>query len=71
MGNFEDPLVKILMVALGITLTLALFGYADWIEGIGIGVAVFLATFVATYSEFKVRKRARQYRSLPHIVPHC
>jgi calcium-translocating P-type ATPase len=51
--NFEDPLVKILCVALGITLTLAFFGYADWIEGIGIAVAVFLATFVATYSEFK------------------
>ncbi len=41
------------MVALGITLVLAFFGYADWIEGIGIAVAVFLATFVATYSEFK------------------
>lgn len=52
-GNFDDPLVKILLMALGITLVLALFGYADWIEAIGIAVAVFLATFVATYSEFK------------------
>jgi Ca2+-transporting ATPase len=34
-------------------LTLAFFGYADWIEGIGIAFAVFLATFVSTYSEFK------------------
>ncbi len=48
--NFEDPLIKILMVALGITLALAALGYADWLEGIGIGVAVFLATFVSTYS---------------------
>lgn len=48
-----DIFLKILMVALGITLTLAFFGYADWIEGIGIAFAVFLATFVATYSEFK------------------
>ncbi len=51
--NLDDPLVKILCVALGITLTLAFFGYADWIEGIGIAFAVFLATFVSTYSEFK------------------
>ena len=52
--NLDDPLVKILCVALGITLTLAFFGYADWIEGIGIAFAVFIATFVATYSEHKV-----------------
>jgi Ca2+-transporting ATPase len=38
------------MVALGITLLLAFIGYADWIEGNGIGVAVILATFVATYT---------------------
>eukprot|EP01129_Flabellula_baltica_P006450 TRINITY_DN2415_c0_g1_i1.p1 TRINITY_DN2415_c0_g1~~TRINITY_DN2415_c0_g1_i1.p1 ORF type:complete len:927 (+),score=209.77 TRINITY_DN2415_c0_g1_i1:53-2833(+) len=53
MGNFEDPLIKILLVALGITMVLAFFGYAEWFEGIGIAIAVFLATFVATYSEFK------------------
>ena len=51
--NFQDPLIKILLVALVITLLLSFFGYADWIEAIGIGVAVFLATFVSTYSEFK------------------
>jgi len=28
-------------------------GYADWVDGIGIAVAVFLATFVSTYSEHK------------------
>jgi len=51
--NFEDPLIKILMVALVITLILAFLGYSDWFEAIGIGAAVFLATFVATYSEHK------------------
>jgi len=51
--NFEDPLIKILMIALGITSVLAIIGYADWIEGVGIAVAVFLATFVATMSEYK------------------
>jgi len=28
-------------------------GYADWVDGVGIAAAVFLATFVATYSEHK------------------
>jgi Ca2+-transporting ATPase len=51
--NFEDPLIRILLVALGITLALAMVGYAEWIEGIGIAAAVFLATFVSTYSEYK------------------
>jgi len=51
--NFEDPLIRILLVALAITLGLAFLGYADWLEGFGIGVAVFLATFVSTYSEYK------------------
>lgn len=41
------------MVALVITTILAILGYAEWLEGIGIAVAVFLATFVATYSEHK------------------
>jgi P-type Ca2+ transporter type 2C len=49
----QDPLIKILMVALVITLALAFMGYAEWVEGVGIAVAVFLATFVATYSEYK------------------
>jgi len=51
--NFEDPLIKILCVALVITLALAFFGYAEWYEGVGIASAVFLATFVSTYSEYK------------------
>jgi len=51
--NFDDPLIKILVVALVITSVLAIIGYADWIEGVGIAIAVFLATFVATMSEYK------------------
>lgn len=53
MENFEDPLIKILSVALVITVGLAFLGYAEWFEGVGIAVAVFLATFVSTYSEYK------------------
>jgi len=51
--NFEDPMIKILSVALVITLALAALGYASWTEGLGIGLSVFIATFVSTYSEHK------------------
>ena len=51
--NYEDPLIRVLLLALAITLLLAFFGYAHWYEGLGILTAVFLATMVATYSEYK------------------
>jgi len=62
--NFEDPIIRILMVALGITIFLAFLGYTDWIEGFGIFVAVFLATFVATYSEYKNENSFRDLQEL-------
>lgn len=40
-------------MALGVTIFLAFLGFADWIEGFGIALAVLLATFVATFSEYK------------------
>lgn len=51
--NFEGPLIRILCIALAITMVLAAMGYASWLEGIGIALSVFIATVVATYSEFK------------------
>uniref|UniRef100_A0A6B2KWZ1 Cation-transporting P-type ATPase N-terminal domain-containing protein n=1 Tax=Arcella intermedia TaxID=1963864 RepID=A0A6B2KWZ1_9EUKA len=61
--NFDDPLIKILCVALGITSLLALFGYADWVEGIGIALAVLLATFVSTFSEYKNEETFQKLQS--------
>ncbi len=51
--NFRDPMIVILVVALVIVTILALFGFTEWYEGVGIAVAVGLATLVATASEFK------------------
>lgn len=51
-ANFKDPIILILVVALVITVTLSIFGYVPWYEGIGIAVAVALATLVATWSEY-------------------
>jgi Ca2+-transporting ATPase len=52
MGNIKDPIIIILIVALMVTVTLAVFGYAQWYEGMGIACAVALATLVATWSEY-------------------
>ncbi len=51
-GNFKDPIIMILVVALIITVLLSIFGYVPWYEGIGIAVAVLMATLVATWSEY-------------------
>ena len=53
LGNLKDPIIIILIVALFVTVGLAAFGYAEWYEGVGIALAVFIATIVATLSEYK------------------
>ncbi|MFX0135523.1 MAG: calcium-translocating P-type ATPase, PMCA-type [Candidatus Hodarchaeota archaeon] len=52
-GNFKDPIILILVIALVITIVLMAFGHAKWYESFGIAVAVLIATFVATWSEYK------------------
>lgn len=52
-SNFQDPIITILIIALLINIVLAFLGFAKWYEGVGIAIAVLLATFVATFSEYK------------------
>ena len=49
-GNLNDPVIRILLGALVVNLLL-LFRDADWIETMGIAVAVLLATLISTLSE--------------------
>ncbi len=51
LSNFGDPIIKILLVALAVNLLMALRG-ANWFESVGIALAIFLATFVSTLSEY-------------------
>lgn len=51
LGNLKDPIIIILVFALGITVLLWLFGHGEWYESVGIAFAVVIATFVATWSE--------------------
>lgn len=53
---FNDPIIKILLVALVINLIFVFTGNAEWYEAVGIFVAVLLATFVSTFSEYSNEK---------------
>lgn len=46
-----DPIIKILLVALVIK-TVFLFQDFDWFETLGIVIAIFLASFISTISEY-------------------
>lgn len=49
--SLGDPIIKILLIALGIKL-LFIFSKYDWYETIGIAIAVMLASLISTISEF-------------------
>lgn len=51
LASFGDPIIKILMAALAINI-IFMFRSQNWFETVGIAVAVFLATFVSTLSEY-------------------
>lgn len=51
-GNFEDPIIKILMAALVINVIFMFLGKTEWYESVGIAVAVVLATMISTWSEY-------------------
>lgn len=52
-GNFGDPMIKILCVALLINVVFAILGKVEWYESVGIAAAVLIATLVSTFSEYK------------------
>ena len=49
--SLGDPIIKILLIALAIKL-LFIFSKYDWYETIGIAIAVMLASFISTISEY-------------------
>ena len=49
--SFGDPMIKILLIALAINI-IFLFRQANWFESAGIAMAILLATFVSTLSEY-------------------
>ncbi len=56
-ANFRgDALIRILTLALVVTVVFAILGWGDWLEAVGIAIAVVLATTVSTYSEYSNNK---------------
>ena len=53
--SFGDPIIKILLIALAIKVTI-LFRNFDFYETIGILIAIFLATFISSLSEYGSEK---------------
>ena len=49
-SNLNDPVIKILLIALGVNLVFVFFG-GDIFETVGIGASVLLATLISTASE--------------------
>lgn len=49
-GNLGDPVIRILLCALGVNLFFVFRG-GDWMETVGIAISVFLATLISTLSE--------------------
>ena len=54
-ATLGDPIIKILLIALAIK-TLFLFESFDWYETIGIVIAIFLASFISSISEYGSNK---------------
>ena len=50
-GNMSDPVIRILLAALAVNAVFSFRG-GNWLETVGIGVAVFLATLISTVSEY-------------------
>ena len=53
--SLGDPIIKILLIALAVKVVF-LFHDADWFETLGILIAIFLASFISTISEYGSEK---------------
>ncbi len=60
LSNMTDPMIKILFAALILNTIFVCLGQAEWYETVGIAVAIFLAVFVSTYSEFRNENAFKQ-----------
>ena len=53
--SLGDPIIKILLIALGIKIVFLIKDF-DWYETIGIVIAIFLASFISSISEYGSEK---------------
>jgi len=60
--SLGDPIIKILLVALAVKVVI-LFKNFDWFETIGILIAIFMASFISTISEYGSEKAFERLQS--------
>lgn len=58
-ATLGDPIIRILLIALAVK-TLFLFQDFDWYETVGIVIAIFMASFISTISEYGSEKAFEQ-----------
>lgn len=74
LGNFGDPMIKILCVALLMNVIFVLLHYfagigdTEWYETAGIAAAVLIATFVSTLSEHKNENAFRKLQEEASVI---
>ena len=56
LSKFDDPIIRILMIAAGIAIGIGALNGEVAAEGVGIIAAIFLATFLAFWNEFQANK---------------
>lgn len=54
-GNFDDPVIRILLIAAVIAIGIGFYS-GSFIDGVGIIVAILLATFLAAINEYRANK---------------
>ena len=62
-----DPIIKILLIALAIKLIFLIKSF-DWYETIGIVIAIFLASFISTISEYGSEKAFKRLQDEASLV---
>lgn len=50
LGNFNSPIIMMLILALAINAVYAIMGKSQWFEVIGVAVAILIAMFISTLS---------------------
>ena len=63
LNNLRDPMILILLCALGIQLVLFFMGKAEWFEPFGVFVAILIAGGVSSITEYKQEEKASLLKS--------
>jgi len=61
--KFDDPIIIVLLIALGINIVFTFLGKVDWFECGGIFISILIATWVSALSEYKNEEAFREIQN--------